>query len=193
MKQIKYILSLIIITCILIGCDTQTSKNPSVSTGNTNTEIATPTPVPIPVPTPTQTPKTDNLQKYLVKRVVDGDTFIITDNDEDIRVRLIGIDTPESVAPESYLEKTGKENTEEGKTASEFTKNLIEGNYVYLEFDAQKEDKYGRLLAYAYLEDGQMIQDILLENRYAQPMTIQPNSKYANHFIEVYRKSNPYE
>ena len=122
--------------------------------------------------------------KYFVKRVVDGDTFIMDNGSNEVRVRLIGIDTPESVAPEEYLEKTGKENTEEGKDASDFTRSLIEDQYVYLEFDAQHEDKYGRLLAYVYLEDGRMLQDILIAEGYAELMTIPPNIKYADRFAE---------
>ena len=122
--------------------------------------------------------------KYLVEKVVDGDTFIMNNGRNEVRVRLIGIDTPESVAPEEYLEKTGKENTEEGKNASDFTKSLIEDQYVYLEFDAQQEDKYGRLLAYVYLEDGRMLQDILITEGYAELMTIPPNVKYADRFAE---------
>lgn len=121
-------------------------------------------------------------EAVFVERVVDGDTFVIEGNQ---KVRLIGINTPESVASEEYLEATGKENTSEGKEASNFTKSLIEGQTVYLEFDAGREDKYGRLLAYVFLEDGEMLQDILLRNGYAELMTIQPNVKYADHFVEV--------
>ncbi len=141
------------------------------------------------VNTITPTPQPTQLTAVVVKRVVDGDTFVIDNGGEEIRVRLIGIDTPESVAPDEYLEKTGKQNTEAGKTASEFTKSLIEGKTVYLEFDASREDKYGRLLAYAYLEDGRMIQDILLQTGYAQLMTVPPNVKYSDHFVEVLNNS----
>lgn len=134
---------------------------------------------------PSEPPETSDDKKMTpahVKRVVDGDTFVL---DNGTKVRLIGIDTPESVASEEYLKKTGKENTEEGNSASEFTKSLLEGEDVYLEFDASKEDKYGRLLAYVFMKDGRMVQDILLENGYAQLMTIQPNVKYSNHFVDV--------
>ncbi len=126
--------------------------------------------------------KLKGLTAVKVKRVVDGDTFVI-DNDQ--KVRLIGIDTPESVASDEYLEKTGKKNTDWGKYASNYTKSLIEGKTVYLEFDAAREDKYGRLLAYVYLEDGRMLQDVLLMSGYADLMTIQPNVKYADHFVVV--------
>lgn len=111
---------------------------------------------------------------YEVVRVVDGDTIIVGIDGEDTRVRLIGIDTPESVADESV-----KENTEEGKEASEYTTNLLEGNTVYLEYDQEFLDEYGRTLCYVYLHDkSTMVNEILLKNGYARTMTIEPNTKY---------------
>lgn len=111
---------------------------------------------------------------YEVVRVVDGDTIIVDIDGEDIRVRLIGIDTPESVADES-----AKENTEEGKETSAYTTNLLEGNTVYLEYDQETLDEYGRTLCYVYLHDkSTMVNEILLKNGYARTMTIEPNTKY---------------
>ena len=121
-------------------------------------------------------------------RVKDGDTYVVKaeNNDEDIIVRLIGVDTPESVAPSSY----SKENTEEGKEVSDIVKSkLHEGDTVFLEFDASTEDKYGRMLAYVYLEDGTMMQDWLLENGYARTATYPPNVKYTDHFTEIQHKA----
>lgn len=125
------------------------------------------------------------LTKAHVERVVDGDTLVVSYNDSEYKIRLIGVDTPESVASESYLESTGKENTQEGVDASNYTKSLVEDKDVYLEFDISSEDKYGRLLAYVYLEDGQMLQDILLENEYANLATYPPNVKYVEHFTQI--------
>ncbi len=79
-----------------------------------------------------------------VERVVDGDTIIVAGVG---RVRLIGVDTPETVHPNRPVEFFGKE-------ASEFTKNLLEGKYVHLEYDQERQDRYGRTLAYVYLADG---------------------------------------
>jgi len=112
---------------------------------------------------------------YTVKRVVDGDTFII---DTGKRVRMIGIDTPESVKPNSPVEPYGKE-------ASEFAKKVLEGKRVKLEFDVQKKDKYGRLLAYVYLEDGTFVNALLVKEGYAKIMTIPPNIRYAEDFLEL--------
>ena len=115
---------------------------------------------------------------YEVVRVVDGDTIIVDIAGEDVRVRLIGIDTPESVADEVV-----KENTEEGKEASAYTANLLEGNRVYLEYDQETTDEYGRTLCYVYLHDkSTMINELLLKNGYARTMTIEPNTKYKERF-----------
>ena len=71
-------------------------------------------------------------------------------------------------------------------SAALYTKNLLTDKAVYLEYDVQKTDDYDRILAYVYLEDGQtMVQDELLRSGMATTMTIQPNSKYANHFYTL--------
>lgn len=118
--------------------------------------------------------KDENL--YNVISVVDGDTFKINYDGEEAKVRLIGIDTPESVHPD----KT--KNTSYGKEASNYTKNLIERKNIKLEFDVSKTDKYGRLLAYVYLENGEMLNEKLIKEGYAQIATYPPNVKYADKF-----------
>jgi len=126
------------------------------------------------------------LYKVEFVRAKDGDTFVVKDSSNEITVRLIGVDTPESVAPASY----DKENTEEGKKVSEIVKNTLqEGETLYLEFDVSEKDKYDRYLAYVYFEDGTMVQDWLLENGYAQTMTIKPDVKYAERFAEIEKKA----
>lgn len=121
-----------------------------------------------------------------IVRVKDGDTYVVSVREEEITVRLIGVDTPESVAPEGYY----KENSEEGKEVSAIVKEKIKkGDTVFLEYDIEKCDKYGRSLAYVYFEDGKMVQEWLLENGYAQTMTIQPNSKYADLFASMQKEA----
>lgn len=117
-----------------------------------------------------------------VVRVVDGDTYVLSIDGVETKVRLIGVDTPESVAPETY----DKENTEEGVWVSDIVKEKIkEGDILNIEYDVGRTDNYGRTLAYLYFSDGARVQDWLLSNGYAQVMTIQPNSKYADHFAEL--------
>ncbi len=79
-----------------------------------------------------------------VVRVVDGDTLLLDRNE---RVRLIGVDTPETVDPRRPVQRFGKE-------ASAFTKRMVEGKKVRLEYDQDRRDRFGRTLAYVYLEDG---------------------------------------
>lgn len=124
---------------------------------------------------------------YAVERVVDGDTiYIINDTAESEKVRLIGIDTPESVHADEA------KNSEEGLVASEFTKTLLSEERVWLEYDIDRYDQYSRTLAYVYFEDGDvpvMVQELLLYHGLAQTMTIQPNSKYASRFVEIQREA----
>ncbi len=87
-----------------------------------------------------------------VKRVTDGDTLVLT-NDE--RVRLIGIDAPESRPNPRAKKQAGAEGKDEktilqmGKESTKFVKTLVKpGDEVKLEFDLERRDKYGRLLAY---------------------------------------------
>lgn len=115
-------------------------------------------------------------------RVVDGDTIIVYDEDGNkLRVRLTGINAPESVHPDEEM------NTEEGKQSSEFLKELLEDTeYVYLEYDVEQFDQYDRTLAYVWIEteDGDylMLNEIMLSEGYAEPVFIKPNLKYADYF-----------
>ena len=119
---------------------------------------------------------------FEVLKVVDGDTIQIDYNGTKERVRLIGIDTPESVHPDE------NKNTENGKKASEYTKKLLTGKKVQLELDVQERDKYGRILAYVYL-DGKMVNKKLLEDGYAQVATYPPNIKYVKEFLKIQEKA----
>lgn len=117
--------------------------------------------------------------KYKVIEVTDGDTFKIEYNGKESKVRLIGVDTPESVHPDK------SKNTQYGKKASNYTKELIEGKYITIEFDVSETDQYGRLLVYAYLEDGTMLNKKLLEEGYAKIATYPPNVKYVEDFTKI--------
>lgn len=121
-------------------------------------------------------------EKYDVIRVVDGDTIIVKFNGKNERLRFIGINTPESVAEDE------SRNRPEGHIASDYTKKLLSDKKVGLEFDVQERDKFGRLLAYVYL-DGKMVNKTLLEKGYAQVMSIQPNVKYADEMLKLERKA----
>jgi micrococcal nuclease len=112
-----------------------------------------------------------------VERVVDGDTIVAHLPGGQERVRLIGIDTPETVDPRKPVQCFGHE-------ASERTKKLLPpGTPIRLERDAEARDRYGRLLAYVYrVDDGTFVNLALAEEGYAQPLTIPPNVAYADRF-----------
>src|SRR4030043_1802256 len=109
-------------------------------------------------------------------RVIDGDTIVVTIGGQEEKVRLIGVDTPETVHPEKPVEYFGKE-------ASEFTKRIVEGKEVRLEFDWQERDKYGRLLAYVYLSDGTFLNAEIIKQGYGFAFT-----KYPFKYLEEFRK-----
>lgn len=129
-----------------------------------------------------------------VEKITDGDTFSVLFNGRKEKIRLIGIDTPES-RKNARAEKQSKEERidEEtiiamGKAAKEFMLSQIKkGDKVKLEFDAQERDKYGRFLCYVYLEDGRMLNEVIIKEGYAYPLTIAPNVKYEEKFRDAFR------
>jgi micrococcal nuclease len=128
----------------------------------------------------------------LVKRVVDGDTLQLESGE---KVRLIGIDTPE-MHESNKLHRDARQSGQDlkaiialGREAYAFTEKLAEGKRVKLEFDAEKYDKYNRLLAYVYLTDGIFINAKIVEEGYASLLTIPPNVRYADLFLKLYRQA----
>jgi micrococcal nuclease len=110
-----------------------------------------------------------------VQRVTDGDTFVATVKGRRERIRVIGVDTPESVAPNRPDEPFGEE-------ASDFAKRYLDGETVRLAGDAEPRDRYGRMLAYVWLADGTFWNALLVAEGYAQQLTIPPNVTYATLF-----------
>jgi micrococcal nuclease len=117
---------------------------------------------------------------------VDGDTIEIAFQGEKEHVRLIGVDTPETKHPTKPVQPYGPE-------ASEFTKKALTGRKVWLEFDVEQRDHYGRLLAYIWLtqpegevNDQKIREDMfnarLLLDGYAQLLTVPPNIRYVDFF-----------
>ncbi len=116
---------------------------------------------------------------YKVKRVIDGDTILLNNGE---RVRLIGVvDTPETVHPSKPVEYYGKE-------ASAFTKRMVEGKKVKLEFDWNSRDKYGRLLVYVYLLDGTFLNAEIVKQGYGHAYTRFP-FKYLEEFRQYEREA----
>ena len=125
---------------------------------------------PIP-PKATSSPDT-----FQVTRVIDGDTIELLGGE---RVRFLGIDTPETVKPNTPVQCFGKE-------ASAYTKALLEGKTVTLTRDVEDRDKYGRLLRYVYL-DGLFVNEALVRDGYARVYTYPPNVNHAQEFVAAER------
>ncbi|MDD5432705.1 MAG: thermonuclease family protein [Candidatus Omnitrophica bacterium] len=134
-----------------------------------------------------------NYSDILVTRVVDGDTLVLANGE---RVRLIGIDTPE-IHESKKLYKDAQRSEQDASTIKklgmrsfEFTKNLVEGKRVSLEFDVERHDRYKRLLAYVYLKDSNVFVNAeIVKEGYASLMTYPPNVKYADLFVKLYQEA----
>lgn len=129
---------------------------------------------------------------FYVERVIDGDTIKLSNGG---RVRFIGVDTPEVYYSNKLIRDAKKSKRDRatiqklGRRASDFTKNLLNGKRVRLEYDVQRRDRYGRILAYVYIEDGTFVNAKLLEEGYAQVLTITPNVKYSEYFLKLQREA----
>lgn len=123
-------------------------------------------------------------QFYPVKKVIDGDTFWINDGSEKgKKVRLIGIDAPES--RNSGRKKIGYF----GKESKQYLTNRLKGKKVKLIKDVSEVDRYRRVLAYVYLEDGTFINAELVREGYATAYTYPPDVKYANLFVQLQKEA----
>ena len=120
-------------------------------------------------------------QAAVVTRVVDGDTVEVQLGGVEEDVRYIGVDTPESVAPGQPVECFGKD-------ASEFNRNLVEGERVRLDYGAERRDQYGRLLAYVYLGDD-FVNAELVRRGYARTLTIAPNDDFEGLFARLQQRA----
>jgi len=105
-----------------------------------------------------------------VIRVVDGDTIYVQLGDRVEKIRYIGMNTPETHHPTKGEEPGGRE-------AAETNRRLVGGKRVRLELDVRTRDRYGRLLAYVWVDDV-MVNAELLRLGYAQVMTVPPNVKH---------------
>lgn len=125
-------------------------------------------------------PDFSKLTAYPVVRVVDGDTIVVSDKGKDVKVRLVGVDTPETVHPRKPVEHYGKE-------ASRFTTNLLKGEKVYLVSEPLPGalDRYGRTLAYVYrAPDGLFVNAEIIRQGYGHAYTQIP-SKYMQEFKQL--------
>lgn len=118
-------------------------------------------------------------ESVIIEKVIDGDTFIIQGGDT---VRMVGIDTPETLDPKRPVGCFGKE-------ASNESKNLLTGKNVILQKDISDTDKYGRLLRLVFLplEDGRIlfVNDYLIRQGFAKNYEYKPDLKFSERFKEA--------
>ncbi len=125
--------------------------------------------------TPSPTAQPERKGFVLVTRAVDGDTLELSTGE---RVRMVGIDTPESVHPTKGVQCFGKE-------ASAYTNSLVANQWVRMERDITDKDRYGRLLRIIYMEDGSMLNDTLVRQGYAMVYTYPPDVTFVPQLREA--------
>lgn len=145
---------------------------------------------------PLQAISVEKLESAKVLKIVDGDTLKVRYKGIEESVRLIGIDVPESKINKkarSDAQRSGedlKTITAMGKEATDYAKSPVKrGDTVKMEFDVQKRDKYGRLLAYIYFSNGKMLNEEIVKVGYANPMAVPPNVKYQERLLKAYREA----
>ncbi len=116
-------------------------------------------------------------EEVRVVHVVDGDTIHVEIGGQTYRVRYIGVDAPESTR---VVECFGRE-------ATEFNRALVAGQRLRLERDVNDTDRYGRLLRYAYLTDGRMVNEALVREGYALARSFPPDVKYQDRLRDAER------
>jgi micrococcal nuclease len=113
------------------------------------------------------------VRKPTVRRVIDGDTFVLTDG---AHVRLVGVDTPE-------LERGGRPVQYYAEEARKFLTGLVQDKKVTLKIPWPRKDKYGRTLAYLYLENGTFVNAEIIKQGYGFAYT-----KYPFEYMDTFRE-----
>ncbi len=114
---------------------------------------------------------------HRVKQVVDGDTILLASGEQ---VRYVGIDAPEfghDGEPHEYM----------AVESSHFNRAAVSRNWVRLEFDQERRDRHGRLLAYVFLEDGNMVNVLLVRKGLARVLVVKPNLRYYQLLLDSQR------
>lgn len=182
-KKVAYILSSVIALsvyyCISVFSGIQ-QKN--ISTFELIPQFASVPKIQLTESFPQNVPNLDlNNSDYLVAsviKVVDGDTLSVSLDSKNTKVRLIGINTPETVDPRKGVECFGKEASNKVKEI------LKKGTIIYIQTDdsQQKYDSFGRLLGYVFLQDGRLLNQMLIEEGYAYEYTYKHPYVYSIEF-----------
>ncbi len=158
------------------------TNTPTLTPEPTNTPTPRPTNTPTPRPTPSKA--RPGGQAYSVVDVVDGDTVKIQRNGTVETLRLIGMDTPETVDPRKPVQCYGRE-------ASARAANLLEGERVRIATDPTQDtrDKYGRLLVYLWRADGLFFNQRMIADGYAKEYTYDVPYQYQSQFRRAERQA----
>jgi micrococcal nuclease len=170
---------------LLTSCTLESETTTTESAQNVNKEILNN--IEIEKQEREQLAKRFQLEAVTVERVVDGDTLKLTDGR---RIRLIGVNTPEST----------KRTEEYGKEASQYTTSKLNGKHVWIQKDISETDRYDRLLRIVWVDiptddmdekeiRTKMFNADLVINGYAEPSTFQPDVKYSDYFIKFAREA----
>ena len=123
---------------------------------------------------------TENEVLITVLKVIDGDTVDIDIKGDTERVRLIGVNTPETKHPTKPIECFGPE------ASAYLTQLLPKGTHVRIERDIEARDRYGRMLLYLYRESDNLFINLdLVSHGYGTPMSIEPNTFHRNDFVHA--------
>ncbi len=131
-----------------------------------------------------------------VIKITDGDTLWVRYEGQREKLKLIGIDTPESKLNRK-AKKDAKRSGQDvetiialGKRATEYVSSRVKlGIKVKIEFDVEQRDTYGRLLGYVYLPNGKMLNEEIVKAGYANIVTRQPNVKYKDRVLKAYKEA----
>lgn len=133
---------------------------------------------------------------YKVTHITDGDSIYVRDKNQNIRVRMIGIDAPETFLTEKAFRDSRmsgisiEKKAFQGKNSTQHLKELLPtGSKVKLVSDHKKHDKYGRQLAYVFNHNGDFINLKMVEDGYAIPMPFPPNTRYKQKFASAAKEA----
>ncbi len=114
-----------------------------------------------------------------VKKVYDGDTVVLSTGEH---LRYLGVDAPE-------IDHQGGKSDFLAHEARELNAKLVQGKQIRLEFDQERNDPHGRLLAYAFLENGDMVNDLLVRKGLARVLAKPPNLKHFSLLLDSQRRA----
>ena len=116
---------------------------------------------------------------FVIRYVYDGDTAVLATGEE---VRYLGVDAPE-------IGHEGEKSDFMALESRNYTLNLVRNASVRLEFDEEKKDRHGRLLAYVFLENGDMVNALMVRKGLASVLLKKPNTKYFSLLLECQRQA----